>query len=70
LRLLDRPEPDLAEVRELTKCVVNDARRAADVIARVRTMATRQASEKTLLSVDEVIREALLFLGTKSNHMG
>jgi C4-dicarboxylate-specific signal transduction histidine kinase len=62
LRLLDRPEPDLAEVRELTKCVVNDAQRAADVIARVRTMATRQASEKTLLSVDEVIREALLFL--------
>jgi C4-dicarboxylate-specific signal transduction histidine kinase len=62
LRLLDRPEPDLAEVRELTKCVVNDARRAADVIARVRTMATRQAPEKTLLSVDEVIREALLFL--------
>jgi len=62
LRLLDRSEPDLAEVRELTKCVVDDARRAADVIARVRTMATRQAPEPTLLSVDEVIREALLFL--------
>ncbi len=62
LRLLNRTEPDLAEVRELTKCVVNDARRAADVIARVRTMATRQAPEQTLLSVDEVIREALLFL--------
>src|ERR1700719_3820119 len=62
LLLLDRSEPDLAEVRELTKCVVNDARRAADVIARVRTMATRQAPEQTLLSVDEVIREALLFV--------
>jgi PAS domain S-box-containing protein len=62
LRLLDRPEPDMAEVRELTKCVVNDARRAADIIARVRTMATRQAPEHQLLSVDGVIREALLFL--------
>jgi PAS domain S-box-containing protein len=62
LRLLDRPEPDLTEVRELTKSVANDARRAADIIARVRTMATRQAPEQTLLSVDEVIREALLFL--------
>ena len=62
LRLLGRPEPDLAEVRELTKCVVNDARRAADIIARVRTMATRQAPEQKLLSVDDVIREALLFL--------
>ena len=62
LRLLNRSEPDLAEVRELTECIVNDARRAAEVIARVRTMATRRASEHTLLSVDEVIREALLFL--------
>jgi signal transduction histidine kinase/FixJ family two-component response regulator len=60
--LLNRSEPDLAEVRVLTKCVVDEARRAADIIARVRTMATRQASEPTLLSVDEVIREALLFL--------
>jgi PAS domain S-box-containing protein len=62
LRLLNRSEPDLAEVRELTECIVNDARRAAEVIARVRAMATRRASEHTLLSVDEVIREALLFL--------
>jgi PAS domain S-box-containing protein len=62
LRFLDRPEPDLAEVREMTACVVNDARRAADIIARVRTMATRQAAEQALLSVDEVIGEALLFL--------
>ena len=62
LRLLNGSEPDLAEMRELTKCVVNDARRAADVIARVRAMATRQAPEQTLLSIDEVIRDALLFL--------
>jgi PAS domain S-box-containing protein len=62
LRLLHRSKPDLAEMRELTKCIVDDARRAADVIARVRTMATRQAPEQALLSVDEVIREALLFL--------
>jgi C4-dicarboxylate-specific signal transduction histidine kinase len=62
LRLLNRSEPDLADVRELAKSVVADARRAADVIARVRTMATRQAPEQTLLSVDEVIGEALQFL--------
>jgi PAS domain S-box-containing protein len=62
LRLLNRSDPDLAEVRELTKCVVSDARRAADVIARVRTMATLRKPEQSLLSVDDVIREALLFL--------
>jgi C4-dicarboxylate-specific signal transduction histidine kinase len=62
LRLLDRAEPDLAELREVTHCVVSEARRAADVITRVRRMATRQAPEQTLLSVDEIVREALLFL--------
>jgi C4-dicarboxylate-specific signal transduction histidine kinase len=62
MRLLNHPEPDLAEVRELTECVVNDARRAAEVIARVRTMATGRPPEQTLLSLDEIIREALLFL--------
>jgi PAS domain S-box-containing protein len=62
LRLLGRPEPDMGEVREMAECVVNDARRAADIIARVRTMATRQAPEQELLSIDEVIHEALLFL--------
>jgi PAS domain S-box-containing protein len=62
LRLLNRSEPDLADVRELARSVVADARRAADVIARVRAMATRQAPEQTLLSVDEVIRDALQFL--------
>jgi C4-dicarboxylate-specific signal transduction histidine kinase len=70
LRWLDRSEPDLAEVRESTKCVINDARRAADIIARVRTMATRQAPEQTLLSIDEVIREGLLFLRHEVNSHG
>jgi C4-dicarboxylate-specific signal transduction histidine kinase len=62
LRLLNRYEPDLAELRELTEHVVDDARRAAEVIARVRAMATRKAPEQALLPVDEAIREALLFL--------
>jgi PAS domain S-box-containing protein len=62
VRLLNHPEPDLAELRDLTECVVHDARRAAEIIARVRTMATGRPPEQTLLSLDEVIRDALLFL--------
>jgi hypothetical protein len=62
LRWLARPEPDLGELRELMREVVTDARRAADVIGRVRTLATRKPVQKALLSLDEVIREALLFL--------
>jgi PAS domain S-box-containing protein len=62
LRWLNRSEPDLAEVRESIKCVIDDARRGTDIIARVRSMATRQAPEQTLLLLDEVIREGLTFL--------
>jgi PAS domain S-box-containing protein len=62
LRWLARPVPDVAEVRELTKRIVADARRAADVISRIRAMAARRVPEQTPLPLDEVIREALLFL--------
>ncbi len=62
LRWLARPEPDVAEVREITKRIVADARRAADVISRIRAMAARRAPEHVPLSLDDVIREALLFL--------
>jgi PAS domain S-box-containing protein len=62
LRWLGRPAPDLAEVRELTTRIVADAGRAADIIARVRSMAARKVPEQALCSLDDVIREALLFL--------
>jgi C4-dicarboxylate-specific signal transduction histidine kinase len=62
LRWLDRPAPDLAEVRVLTERIVADARRAADIIARVRDMAARKAPEQALFPLDDVIRDALLFL--------
>ena len=62
LRWLARPEPDVVEVRELTKRIVADARRAADVISRIRGMAVRRTPEHASLAIDEVIREVLLFL--------
>lgn len=62
LRWLGRPEPDVAEVRELTKRIVADARRAAEIISRVRSMAARRAPEHVPLALDDVIREVLLFL--------
>jgi PAS domain S-box-containing protein len=62
LRWLAHPTPDIDEVRDLTKRVVTDARRASDIIGRIRAMATRRQPEQTLLSLDDVIREALQFL--------
>ena len=62
LRWLARPTPDVDEVRDLTRRVVADARRASEIIGRIRAMATRRVPEQTLLSLDDIIREALLFL--------
>jgi signal transduction histidine kinase len=62
LRWLDRPEPDLAEVRAITSRIIADARRAADIIARVRAMATRRTQEHALLPINEVVRDSMAFL--------
>jgi C4-dicarboxylate-specific signal transduction histidine kinase len=62
LRWLAGAEPDLGEVRELTESIIADARRAAGIIGRIRSMAAGKGAERTLLLVDDVIREALQFL--------
>ncbi|SUS03376.1 Two-component hybrid sensor and regulator [uncultured Defluviicoccus sp.] len=62
LRWLDRPEPNLEEVRALAARIAGDAKRAGDIIARIRSMAARRATESTPLSVKSVIEEAASFL--------
>lgn len=62
-RWLASDEPDLGEVRGLAERIVADARRAGDIIARVRAMAERRDPERLALSLNSVVEEALLFLG-------
>lgn len=62
LRWLARPEPDVEEVRELTKRVVADAQRASEIVGRILAMAARRAPEQTLLALDDVIAESMVFL--------
>jgi signal transduction histidine kinase len=62
LRWLRRPKPELPEIEQLIGRIVSEARRAANVIARVRAMALRRAPEREILILDEVIEESLLFL--------
>lgn len=62
LHLLARPEPDIGKAQELTKYVSADARRASDIIDRIRTMATRRESQQTQLSLDDVIEESMVLL--------
>jgi signal transduction histidine kinase len=62
LRWLARPDVDVEKVKDLTKRVVADARRAADIIERIRAMATRRAPQRTPLSIDDIVEESLAFL--------
>lgn len=62
LRWLSRPHPDIAEVREITQSMIDDARRAAGIIARVRAMSLRRSPIFDLLVLNDVVREAVHFL--------
>lgn len=62
LRWLNRPTPNLDEVRTLTTNIVADAKRAADIIARIRGMATRREPDQASLSINAVVRDAMQFL--------
>nr|CAD6437583.1 PAS domain-containing sensor histidine kinase [Rhizobium sp. Q54] len=62
LRWLSRPRPELSEVHEIVKRIVADAQRAANVISRIRTMASRRAPDPEAILLDDVIAEAILFL--------
>jgi signal transduction histidine kinase len=62
LRWLNRAEPDIERARELTKRVIADARRASEIIDRIRTMAKGQAPQFTPLPFNEIIEESIVFL--------
>lgn len=62
LRWLAKPEPDLAELASLSAMMVEDAKRASDIISRIRSMALKRDPDPTLLKLNEVVEEALLIV--------
>lgn len=62
LRWLDREPPDVHEVRGLAGRVVADAKRAGDVIARIRSMAAHKEPSLDAVDLDEIVRETVEFL--------
>jgi PAS domain S-box-containing protein len=63
IRWLNRRKPDIPAALESMSDIVADARRAADIVARVRGMATRRAHTRASVSLHQIIDEALIFLG-------
>jgi PAS domain S-box-containing protein len=67
LRLIDRREPDLPEAREAALEMINDARRAADIIEHVRSLFRKGSSPQEIVDVNEVIREMVVMLQKEAN---
>jgi C4-dicarboxylate-specific signal transduction histidine kinase len=65
LNWLATSTPDLGSVRESLAGIVKDGHRAADVIQRIRQLATRTGPEKARLDVNDVIRDVVPLLGTE-----
>jgi PAS domain S-box-containing protein len=70
LRWLDRAEPNIGKARELMQRNVDDARRAADIITRIRTMAAGRRPQQTGLPLHEVIEESIVFLRNELQSKG
>ncbi|GLR83425.1 PAS domain-containing sensor histidine kinase [Bradyrhizobium iriomotense] len=62
LRWLARPDPNIEKVNQLTSRIVSNARRASEIIHRIRGMAAKHEPEKRLLDLNEAAEEALLFI--------
>jgi len=63
-RLLDAPEPDLGEVRAILSDIVDDDRRAADVIQGMRDMLRKGESEMVHLDLNALVRDVLKLLAS------
>ncbi len=59
LRWLDRGTPDLDEARRSVERIVKDAKRAAEVIRRVRALLNKADTQKAPLNVNDVVKEVI-----------
>jgi PAS domain S-box-containing protein len=66
LRWLARDHPDLEEAREAASRMVKDATRAAEIISRIRLLFKKGTPERTLVDVNEVIREMIVLLRSEA----
>lgn len=62
LRWLSRDEPNVTKVEQLTARIVKNAQHASDIVKRIRGMTTKDEAEHVPVDLNEVVRDALLFI--------
>jgi PAS domain S-box-containing protein len=65
-RLLDRDQPDLSEAREAALEMAKDAKHAAQIIDRVRSLYRKDSSHLDTVDVNEIIEEMVMLLRGES----
>src|SRR5260370_269204 len=65
LNWLAASPPDLGSGREGRDAIAKDGHRAADVIQRIRQLATKTSPQKARLDVNDVIRDVVPLIGTE-----
>jgi PAS domain S-box-containing protein len=63
VRWITRDEPDLNEVREAAWRIEKDAKRASEIINRIRLLFKKGTPQRELVDVNEVAREMIVLLG-------
>ena len=66
LRWLAGDTPDLDEVRETVRDIVRDGKRAAEVIARIRALATKRTAPREKVDLNETVREVLAIVADEA----
>jgi PAS domain S-box-containing protein len=67
VRWITRDEPDLIEAREAAWRIVKDAKRASEIINRVRLLFKTGTPQRELVDVNEVAREMIVLLGDEAS---
>ncbi len=68
LNWLAAPRPDLERVREALEAIAMDGHRAAEVIQRIRQLATKSAPRKDPVNVNDVVRDVLPLARAELRH--
>ena len=67
-KLLTRPVPDVEDVKEALGDIARDARRAGDVIGRLRTMLKKGDVVRAPVDLNDVVREVLALVRPEAQH--
>jgi PAS domain S-box-containing protein len=67
LRWLGRDEPDVAKACEAASRLVKDVTRAADIIGRISSLFKKDALQRELVDVNELIREMIVLLRSEAS---